>query len=157
MGDRWSAWWWVLLGRGHGDAVGVGVRVHVCGWQAMGSRHSSGRSNGQRAVGNRQQEIVVVAVVIRIYKTNLAVYTRKRKYQHTYGLGGITPPSLSSLSLLLLGSVAVKGDGRRATGDGRQPCRRAVVAVSNTIAAVGVGIEVEVGGRQATGHRGWGV
>src|SRR5882762_2233897 len=83
----------------------------------MGSGHSSRWSNGQRAVGNRRQEIVVVAIVVRIYKTNLAVYTRKRKYQHTYGLGGIAPLSLLLLLLLLLGSVAVKGDGRRATGN----------------------------------------
>src|SRR5258705_12293339 len=83
----------------------------------MDSRTGSGRENEQRAVGTRRKEIVVVAVVVSIYKTNLAVYTRKRKYQHPYGLGGFAPPSLSSSSLLLLGSVAVKGDGRRATGD----------------------------------------
>src|SRR5258705_492324 len=83
----------------------------------MGGGGSRGGSNRQWAVGNRQQEIVVVAIVVRIYKTNLAVYTRKRKYQHTYGLRGIAPLSLSLSSLLLLGSVAVKGDGRQATGD----------------------------------------
>ena len=69
-----------------------------------------------------------------------------------YGLRGTMPPSpLLSLSLQAYCVFRVVVGGLVVT----RPHRCAVVAVSNAIPTVGVGVEVRVGGRQATGHRGW--
>ena len=69
-----------------------------------------------------------------------------------YGLRGTMPPSPSlSLSLQAYCVFRVVVGGLVVT----RPHRRATVAVSNAVTAVGIGVEVGVGGLQATGDRGW--